>query len=102
MATRRYRVVHNVGRYRFVECAGVDDDGEPRGELAPYSKDVLFPFDASLRTVDDLTSVPVTRTGYGPEVEEHYEADETGLVRVTLTDLSDDYSRTYVLGHRTA
>ncbi|WP_314167887.1 Hsp70 family protein [uncultured Actinomyces sp.] len=102
VATRRYRVVHNVGRYRFVECAGVDDDGEPRGELAPYSKDVLFPFDASLRTVDDLTSVPVTRTGYGPEVEEHYEADETGLVRVTLTDLSDDYSRTYVLGHRTA
>ena len=57
VATRRYQAVHNIGRYRFVECAGVDDDGEPRGELAPY-EDVLFPFDASLRDVDDLSSVP--------------------------------------------
>ena len=101
MATRRYQAVHNVGRYRFVECAGVDDDGEPRGELAPY-EDVLFPFDASLRDIDDLSSVPVVRTGGGPQMEEHYEADESGLVRVTLTDLSDGHSRTYILGHRTA
>ena len=56
MATRRYQAVHNIGRYRFVECAGVDDDGEPRGELAPY-EDVLFPFDASLRDIDDLSSI---------------------------------------------
>ena len=35
-------------------------------------------------------------------MEERYEADESGLVRVTLTDLSDGHSRTYVLGHRTA
>ena len=101
VATRRYQAVHNVGRYRFVECAGVDDDGEPRGELAPY-EDVLFPFDASLRDIDDLSSVPVVRTGGGPQMEEHYEADESGLVRVTLTDLSDGHSRTYILGHRTA
>lgn len=101
VATRRYQAVHNIGRYRFVECAGVDHDGEPRGELAPY-EDVLFPFDASLRDIEDLSSVPVRRTGGGPQMEEHYEADESGLVRVTLTDLSDGHSRTYVLGHRTA
>ena len=101
VATRRYQAVHNVGRYRFVECAGVDDDGEPRGELAPY-EDVLFPFDASLRDIEDLSSIPVRRTGGGPQMEERYEADESGLVRVTLTDLSDGHSRTYVLGHRTA
>lgn len=100
VAIRRYPAVHNVGRFRFVECAGVDKYGEPRGELAPY-KDVIFPFDRSLRDVDDLSTVPVTRTGTGPQVEERYEADESGLVRMTLTDLSDGYQRTYVLGNRT-
>ncbi|MDU0348962.1 Hsp70 family protein [Actinomyces sp. MRS3W] len=99
--TRRYPAVHNIGRYRFVECAGVDDSGEPRGELAPY-EDVLFPFDRSLREVEELKAVPVQRLGNGPEVEERYEIDGAGLIRVTLTDLSDGYARTYVLGRRTS
>ena len=38
------------GWYRFVECADVDDSGEPRGEIAPY-QDIVFPFEASLRDV---------------------------------------------------
>ena len=44
----------------------------------------------------------VVRPGFGPWVEERYEIDETGVVRVTLTDLNDGYSRSYVLGRRTA
>lgn len=99
--TRRYPAVHNIGRYRFVECAGVDASGEPRGRLAPY-EDVLFPFDRSLRDAEDLAAVPVRRLGNGPQVEERYDIDGAGLIRVTLTDLSDGYSRTYVLGRRTA
>ncbi|PHP52039.1 Hsp70 family protein [Actinomyces ruminis] len=99
--TRRYPAVHNVGRYRFVECAGVDEAGEPRGQLAPY-EDVLFPFDRGLRDVDELKTVPVHRLGGGPLIEERYDIDGAGLIHVTLTDLSDGYSRTYVLGRRTA
>ncbi|WP_136193062.1 MULTISPECIES: Hsp70 family protein [Actinomyces] len=99
--TRRYPAVHNIGRFRYVECAGVDESGEPRGQLAPY-EDVLFPFDRSLRDTDDLRTVAVHRLGGGPMVEERYEIDGAGLIRVTLTDLSDGYSRTYVLGRRTA
>lgn len=99
--TRRYPAVHNLGRYRFVECAGVDEHGGPRGELAPY-EEVIFPFDPALRDRDDLSDVTVVRPGFGPWVEERYEIDETGVVRVTLTDLNDGYSRSYVLGRRTA
>lgn len=98
---REYPVVHNLGWYRFAECAGVDEHGAPRGELAPYEP-VLFPFDPALRGRDDLRGVPVDRVGYGPWIRERYEVDGTGVVRVTLTDLSDGYSASYVLGVRTA
>ena len=35
-------------------------------------------------------------------MEERYEIDSTGVVQVSLTDLGDGYSRSYVLGRRTA
>ncbi|AMD87973.1 chaperone HscA [Actinomyces radicidentis] len=99
--TRRYPARHNVGVFRFVECAGVDADGEPRGELAPYAE-IRFPFDPSLRDTEDLAGVVVKRTADGPLVEERYEIDDAGIIRVTLTDLGDGYARGYTLGERTA
>ena len=100
--TREYDAAHNIGWYRFVECADVDDSGEPRGEIAPY-QDIVFPFEASLRDVDDqeLRTYSVERRDHGPRIQEHYRIDEAGLVRVTITDLTDGYSRRYVLGRRT-
>ena len=100
--TREYDAAHNIGWYRFVECADVDDSGEPRGEIAPY-QDIVFPFEASLREVDDqeLRTCSVERRDRGPRIQEHYRIDEAGLVRVTITDLTDGYSRRYVLGQRT-
>jgi len=100
--TREYDAAHNIGWYRFVECAGVDESGEPCGEIAPY-QDIVFPLEASLRDVDDeeLRTYSVQRRDHGPRIQEHYRVDEAGLVRVTITDLSDGYSRRYVLGRRT-
>ena len=96
----QYPAVHNVGRYRFAECSGIDERGEPVGELAPW-REVLFPLDRDLREAPDLGAVEVRRTGYGPWVRERYEIDSAGLVRVSLTDLSDGFTRTYLLGeHR--
>ncbi|MBF0696461.1 Hsp70 family protein [Actinomyces bowdenii] len=99
--TREYDAAHNVAWFRYVECAGVDHCGEPRGELAPY-QDIVFPLETHLREVEDLDQVVVERRDRGPRIREHYRIDETGLVRVTITDLTDDYTRQYVLGHRTA
>lgn len=98
--TREYTAVHNIGCFRFVECAGVDADGEPRGELAPY-QEIIFPFDPALRD-EDLSGRPVERTGAGRRVQERYEIDSAGLVQVTITDLEDGFSRRYVLGRQTA
>lgn len=96
---REYQAVHNVARFRFVECAHVDERCEPSGRTYPY-EDVLFPLEAGLREHADLRQVEVRRTGGGPRVHERYEVDADGQVQVTLTDMSDGYRRRYVLGQR--
>lgn len=102
VVTREYHAAHNLGWFRLAECSGVDAQGEPRGELSPYP-DILFPFEAHLRQVDDLSQVPVRRYEcQGPLVRERYEVDGAGVVQVSITDTTDGYTRTYVLGERTA
>ena len=54
---RVYRAVHNIGRYRFVECASLDPRGVPLGDITAYD-DVFFPFDHGVRDGGDLTTVP--------------------------------------------
>ena len=34
--TRAYRAAHNVGHFRFFECAAVDGSGRPRGDMTLY------------------------------------------------------------------
>ena len=50
---------------------------------------------------EELRTHSVERRDHGPRIQEHYRVDEAGLVRVTITDLTDGYSRRYVLGRRT-
>jgi hypothetical protein len=96
---RRYHAAHDVGHYRFFECAAFDDEGAPRGDLAPVT-DVLFPFDASLRRADvDLARQAVRRLdGRGPLIEECYAVDAHGMVEVTITDLDSGFARRHALG----
>nr|NLD40885.1 Hsp70 family protein [Actinomycetales bacterium] len=88
--TRRYRAAHNLAWYRFAEFSRLDADGQPRGDLSPLG-DILFPVDRALRDGRDLTEVGVERREGGPEIEEVYEVDSRGMVRVTVRDLSDGY-----------
>ncbi len=97
VVTRRYRAAHNVGHFRFVECMAVDDDGQPKGDLLPFGE-VVFPFDARLRTLDDLRGVVVERRANGPVIEERYVLDKSGLVEVVIADVDTGYARTYRLG----
>jgi len=48
VATRTYQPVHTVGHFRFVECAALSEDREPRGDISPHGV-VLFPFAAQRR-----------------------------------------------------
>ncbi|MBB5832946.1 Hsp70 family protein [Brachybacterium aquaticum] len=99
--TRTYTAAHNLGWFRFVEHSALDEGGEPRGDLVPYA-DVLFPFDPALRGLDEaaLAEVPVERREGGPQIEEIYSVDASGVVRVRITDLTSGYSREYGLARR--
>ncbi len=98
-AVRRYRPAHNMGHFRYVECAGLRA-GVPDGPLTPWDE-IRFPFDARLRELGDLSNVPVWRlSSDGPLIEERYACTAAGMFEVTLTALEDGYSRRYTIGRR--
>ena len=95
---RVYRAVHNIGRYRFVECASLDPRGVPLGDITAYN-DVFFPFDHGVRDRGDLTTVPVRRMAHeGPLIEEEYAVTQHGMVRVKITDLDSGFVRAFDVG----
>ena len=97
--SRRYRAAHNVGHFRFVECGRIER-GRPEGNLAAWDE-VLFPFDPSLRSRSDLSSVGVERLPReGPEVEEIYRCAPDGTVEASLRVLDDGFERTMRLARR--
>lgn len=94
---RRYRPQHNLGHFRFFECASVDARGNPKGDIAPLTE-LLMPFDPALRG-KPLHEVAVERrSGPGPLISERYSVDEQGLVSVTITDHDTNFSTTHHLG----
>jgi molecular chaperone DnaK len=99
--TRRYRAAHNLGHFRFVECARIDG-GRPEGNLAMWDE-VLFPFDPRLRGVRDLMAIPVARLERdGPTVEETVRCDAAGELEVQLRVLEDGFSNTVRIARRGA
>jgi hypothetical protein len=95
---RRYRAAHNVGHFRFVECARVEG-GRPDGNLALWDE-LKFPFDPALRDHSDLDAVAVHRLGDGPEVEEEFHCGSDGTVHASIRVLDDGFERTARLGRR--
>jgi len=95
-ALRRYRAAHNIGHFRFVESAYVDERGEPTGDLTPHA-DVFFPFDGALAP-ESLRETPVTRLpDGGPLVEERYQVDAAGVIAVTITNMDAGNETRFVL-----
>jgi molecular chaperone DnaK len=98
--TRNYRAAHNLGHFRFVECARVEA-GRPEGNLALWDE-VLFPFDPGLRG-RDLARVPVARLpGEGPRIEEIVRCGAAGELEVELKNLDDGYHSSVRIGRRGA
>ncbi len=96
---RQYQPVHNVGDFRYLEAAQVNDSGQPSGDIAIWDE-ILFPFDPSLAGVADLGGVRVGHSGLAAaqEIEERYACDSTGAVAVTIRNLTSGYGREYRLG----
>ncbi|MGZ6989420.1 MAG: Hsp70 family protein, partial [Thermoanaerobaculia bacterium] len=92
--TRRYRAVHNVGHFRFLECTRLTGD-RPDGDVTPWDE-MFFPFERGLRG-HALSTSDVRRRLEGPEVVETYALGSEGAVSVTVTDTADGFTRTFML-----
>lgn len=90
VVTRRYRPVHNVGWFRFVEYNALDEHGQPCGDLMPFAQ-VVFPFDQALQHRTDLAGIPVGPLVGGPVIEERYAVDQHGIIELRIVDLVTGY-----------
>jgi molecular chaperone DnaK (HSP70) len=99
VSCRRYCPAHNIGHFRYLECADLTDDGRPGGDIT-FWDDIRFPFDPTLRSNEAVKHAPVVYVGLGSlhEVEESYSCDSSGVVMVTISSIGDSYSRQYRLG----
>lgn len=95
--TRRYHPVHNVGRFRYLECSRISD-GQPAGDITPWDE-IVFSLDPALRSEPRPERIEVQRAG-GIEphlIEERYCCDADGMIEVTIANLTAGYERTFRL-----
>jgi molecular chaperone DnaK (HSP70) len=96
VVVRRYRPQHNVGHFRFIECASLDSEQHPAGDVSPH-KTIRFSYDRATRQAD-LEHVAIRRLDdLGPLIEERFLVDPSGVLEVTIRDETDGYEQHYVL-----
>jgi molecular chaperone DnaK (HSP70) len=117
---RQYQAAHDVGVFRFVECGEIGENGAPSGDVRPHAT-IYFPFVAEARSRLGLEAgsserpsararaprrpseppaaeVQVARlAGPGPQVEERYALDASGVFRVTIRVLDDGYEQSFTV-----
>jgi Hsp70 protein len=95
--TRRYRPMHNVGHFRYLECSQVTEQGQPTGDLTPWDE-VYFPFDPHLQEDGDLQAIPIQRRELGEQwIEERYACDALGIIEVEIINQTSHCQRRYQL-----
>ncbi len=94
---RRYAPTHNVGYFRYLECSRIDQAGHPQGDITPWDE-ILFPFDPTLQSDNELKQAHITRlSNHGAVVEEVYTCDHNGIINVEIKDAANGFSRRYRL-----
>jgi molecular chaperone DnaK (HSP70) len=97
--TRQYTPAHNIGHFRYLECSQLTEDGRPAGDITVWD-DIRFAFDPALQASKEMNGTEVERLRPGTHIaaEESYSCDAGGTVKVTISDLTHEYSRTFRLG----
>lgn len=100
---RRYLPAHNIGHFRFLECSHRAPDGTPSGDVTFWDQ-IRFPFDPRLERAEDLSTLPVQHSGLAATqvIEERYEADSGGSIRVVIANRTAGYERQFQLGRWSA
>jgi molecular chaperone DnaK (HSP70) len=96
---RSYRPVHNIGYFRYLECAQLGANNQPEGEISNWAE-IRVPFDPMLRDSGDLSDQPVRRYAPAQElvIEEEYTCDANGDVEVRIRDQITQQSNEFRLG----
>jgi molecular chaperone DnaK (HSP70) len=96
---RSYQPVHNIGYFRYLECAQLGANNQPEGEISNWDE-IRVAFDPKLRGSADLTEQPIRRYAPLPEllVEEEYTCDANGDVEVRIRDQITQQTNEYRLG----
>src|SRR5208283_2844304 len=97
---RTYCPVHNIGHFRYLECAHLDAHNQPLGEISNWDE-ILVPFDPNLRDSTDLRDQPVRRFAgrEGRVIEEEYACSANGNLKVRICEKATEYAKEYRLGH---
>ena len=96
---RGYHPVHNIGHFRYLECAQLDANRQPEGEISNWDE-IRVPFDPNLRDTEDIAEHPVLRYAGPPDawVEEEYTCGSSGDVKVLIRDKRSARANEYRLG----
>jgi molecular chaperone DnaK (HSP70) len=96
---RSYRPAHNIGFFRYLECAQLGANDQPEGEISNWDE-IRVPFDPQLRDSVDLTGQPVRRFAppQGLVIEEEYTCDANGDVEVKIRDKFTQQTNEFRLG----
>jgi molecular chaperone DnaK (HSP70) len=96
---RSYHPAHNIGHFRYLECAQLGSDHQPEGEISNWDE-IRVAFDPNLRDSTDLADQPVSRHSAVQELwmEEEYTCDANGEVRVKIRDNITEQTNEYRLG----
>ena len=97
---RSYRPMHNIGHFRYLECAQLGENNQPHGEINNWD-DIRVAFDPGLRDISDLAGQPVQRHAPAEErwVQEEYTCDANGAVTVKIRDTATEQENEHRLGH---
>jgi molecular chaperone DnaK (HSP70) len=96
---RSYRPAHNIGFFRYLECAHLGSDHQPEGEISNWDE-IRVAFDPTLGKSADLAGEAVRRFAAAQDlwVEEVYTCDANGNVKVDIHDTATKRSHEYKLG----
>jgi len=96
---RSYHPAHNIGHFRYLECAQLGWNNQPQGEISNWDE-IRVAFDPKLRCSTDLADQPVSRYSLAQDLwmEEEYTCNANGEVKVKIRDTKTEQSNEYRLG----
>lgn len=96
---RAYHPAHNIGYFRYLECAHLGANNQPDGEISNWDE-IRVAFDPNLATTTDLSDEKVRRDTATQDlwVEEIYTCDANGDVRVKIQNSGAMQTHEYRLG----